>query len=83
MKVLKFEKVKLNTKQIVSFDVLKLNFLFNSYSKSHFNQVKTVKFTGKIPVDEQCIEAIGNDYHIYIENGVAFDCMLNQVCFLT
>ncbi len=38
-----------------------------------------MKFTGKIPVDEDCIEAIGNDYHVYIENNVAFDCMLNQV----
>ena len=56
----------------------KANFEKKIINKSE-DTVKTVKFTGKIPVDEQCIEAIGNDYHIYIENDVAYDCMLNQV----
>jgi len=30
----------------------------------------------------QSILAIGNDYHVYIEDGDAYDCMLNQVKYL-
>jgi hypothetical protein len=53
-----------------------------NFEKKVDNTVKTLKFTGKIPVDDECVTALGNDYHVYIEDGDAYDCMLNQVILL-
>ena len=50
-----------------------------TFEKQVDNTVKTLKFTGKIPVDEECVTAIGNDFHVYIEDDDTYDCMLNQV----
>ena len=45
--------------------------------------VKTIKFTGEIPLDEKFSETVGHNYKIYKEDGVIYDCMLNQVIFKT
>ena len=41
--------------------------------------IKTVKYTGDIPLDEKFTEVVGTHYKIYKENNVPFECMLNQV----
>ncbi len=42
-------------------------------------KVKTIKFTGELPLDERFVELFGEDYKIYQENNLIYDCMLNQV----
>jgi hypothetical protein len=34
---------------------------------------KTIQFTGKVPVDEAAEKTLGSNYHVYIEDGVAYD----------
>lgn len=40
--------------------------------------VKTIKFTGDIPLDEKFTEIYSHDYSIYREGDVVYDAMLNQ-----
>lgn len=42
-------------------------------------KVKVVNFSGEVPLDEKFVETVGSGYRIYKENGVIYDCMLNQV----
>ena len=43
----------------------------------------TLKFAGNVPVDSSVLESSSgpNNYKIYSEGGVYYDCMLNQASF--
>ena len=43
------------------------------------NKVKVVAFSGEVPVDEIFIQTVGEEYRIYKEGELIYDCMLNQV----
>ena len=45
---------------------------------SKSDTIKTVKFTGDIPLDEILTEKYSHDYKIYREGEVIYDAMLNQ-----
>jgi hypothetical protein len=43
--------------------------------------VKTLKFSGEVPVDEKFCESFDSNYRVYREGNTVYDCMLNQVKF--
>lgn len=46
--------------------------------KENENGIKTLKFSGEIPVDEKFIEIFGEGFIVYREGDLIYDCMLNQ-----
>ncbi len=42
------------------------------------DSIRTLKFTGNIPVDEKFIEVFGSGYSVYQERELIYDVMLNQ-----
>ena len=61
---------------IFSYYTLLQNWI--SFNKFHL-KVKTIKYTGQVPLDEKFSELIGHEYRIYREGDIIYDCMLNQV----
>ncbi|CAF0727501.1 unnamed protein product [Brachionus calyciflorus] len=41
-------------------------------------KIKTIKYSGDIPLDEKFTETVGFEYKIYREGEVIYDCLLNQ-----
>ncbi|XP_076802704.1 poly [ADP-ribose] polymerase 2-like [Clavelina lepadiformis] len=49
-----------------------------STSKEESKEEKVVKFTGKVPIDEEFRDYANGPYHVYVEGDTIFDVMLNQ-----
>ena len=76
------EEEKETTRNSISFKDIHNNLVtLYLHNSCYINaKVKTIKFVGAIPIDEQFHEKVqGYDYKIYKEADDVYDCMLNQV----